>query len=312
MTGRRDLSPPAGQRPRRPQKTGLLRRRVPERPGGPQGPGAAARVIALCALAATLSACALYRTLPALSGNAASSQSAPAPPAAPSPSLTRAQATASLAEARGLIDKRDYPSARGSLRAVVPAAEQASWLDIDSDANFVVGETLDRERASREAANAYARAHAASRRLGDRSREIRDLNALSNALLDAGAHDRASVAATEASALAVHAGDVRAEATAQNNIAEAHRLAGRLDAARAGYDRALALARQSGDPAAITSILINLGSTERRAGRLTDARARFAEAQDLAKSLNDPRAGEYVQWHLEQIEAELATRGGTQ
>jgi tetratricopeptide (TPR) repeat protein len=224
--------------------------------------------------------------------------------------LTRAQAEASLAEARELIDRRDYPSARGVLRAVVPAAKDAGWLDIDSDANFVVGETLDRERAPREAADAYERAYAASRRLGDRPREIRNLNALSNALLDAGAHERASATALEASSLARGTGDVRAEATALNNIAEAHRLAGRLAEARTGYERALGLARQSGDQAAIASILINLGSAERRAGRLADARARFAEAQDLAKGLNDPRAGEYVQWHLNQIEAELSTRGG--
>jgi tetratricopeptide (TPR) repeat protein len=223
--------------------------------------------------------------------------------------MTREQAQRSLSEARELIDRRDYPSARGSLGPVLPAAEHAGWLDIDSDANFIVGETHDRELAPREAADAYERAWVASRRLGDQSREIRDLNALSNALLDAGAHERAGAPAREASKLARTAGDLRGEATAQNNIAEADRLAGRLDAARAGYERALALARQAGDQAAVASILINLGSTERRAGRLLEARARFAEAQDLTKNLKDPRPGAYVRWHLDQIEAELSSQG---
>jgi tetratricopeptide (TPR) repeat protein len=231
-------------------------------------------------------------------------------PAPPTPPLTRTQAAAMLAEARELIARQDYPRARGSLRGVVPEAERRGWHDIDSDAHFILGETLDRERASREAADAYEQAYQASRRLADPAREIRSLNALSNSLLDAGDYREASTAAVEASSLAHHQGDLRAEATAQNNIAEGHRLAGRLEAARDSYQRALALARQAGDPAAIASILINLGSTERRVGRLGDARVRFGEAQDLTRSLNDTRANEYVQWHLKQIEAELAPGGG--
>jgi tetratricopeptide (TPR) repeat protein len=310
MTRRHDPSPPGtGPSPRPEDAARPGHRRsggAHEHPVRCRWPLVAARLAALGALTVAVTGCAVYRMLPGV-----------APPAAPPPAtasdpppLTREQAVASLAAARGLIDRRDYPSARGSLRAVVPAAERAGWLDIDSDAHFIVGETLDRERASREAADAYERAYSASRRLGDRARDIRNLNALTNALLDAGAHERATAIAAEAYGLAHAAADVRGEATAQNNIAEAHRLAGRLDDARVGYERALALARQSGDQAAIASILINLGSTERRAGRLADARARFAEAQDLARHLNDRQAGEYVEWHLNQIEAELSTRRG--
>lgn len=234
----------------------------------------------------------------------------PATPPAPQPALSREQAQAALTEARALIARGDYPAARGSVSAVVPAAERSAWLDIDSDANFLVGETLDRERASREAVDAYLRAYEASRRLGDEPRGVRTLNALTNALLDAGAHERAGDTAAQAYALAVRTGDLGGQATAQNNVAEAHRLAGRLNAAREGYERALGLARQAGNQTAVASILINLGSTERRAGHLEEARAWFFEAQSVTRNLNDARTGQYVEWNLKQIDSEIQTRGG--
>lgn len=233
----------------------------------------------------------------------------PAAPSAPT-AITREQAVAALGAARGLIAQHEYARARAASAAVIPDAERWGWLDVAADGHFLGGEVLDRERKPREAADAYARAYDASRRLGDAGRGLHALNALTNALLDGGAYDKAREAATEAYRLALRQQDVDAEATAQNNIAEAQRLAGRLSEAREGYERALGLARQARDRAAEASILLNLGVTERRAGRLDQARVRFAEARDLARSLDDARASAYAEWNLDQIDQELRARGG--
>ncbi len=240
-----------------------------------------------------------------------------APPArigAPLPetrtAITQEQGVAALAAARQLIAVHEYARARAQIAPVVTEAERWGWLDVAADAHFLLGETFDRERRPRDAADAYARAYDASRRLDDRARGLQTLNALTNALLDAGAHRKAGEAAAEAYRLAVRDNDVAAQATAENNLAEANRLAGDLAAAREGYERALALARRADDRAAMASILLNLGVAERRAGRLTEARARFAEARDLARSLDDKRADAYARWNLEQIDAEIQTKGG--
>jgi len=235
---------------------------------------------------------------------------APAMPEAQS-SITREQAAAELVTARALIVTSDYAKARGHVTPVIADAERWGWLDVESDAHFLLGELFDRERKSREAADAYARAYDASRRLNDRVRGLRTLNALTNALLDRGALDKARETAAEAYRLALRDNDVAAQATAQNNLAEADRLAGRLAAAREGYERALSLARQTDSRAAVASILLNLGVTERRAGRLAKARARFAEARELARGLDDARGGAYAEWNLEQIDAEIQKQGGT-
>ena len=225
--------------------------------------------------------------------------------------ITREQGVADLTTARALIAAHDYAKARGRVTPVIAEAERWGWLDVASDAHFMLGEMFDRERKPREAADAYTRAYDASRRLNDRARGLRTLNALTNALLDGGALDKAREAAVEAYRLALRDDDVAAQATAQNNLAEADRLAGRLAAAREGYEHALRLARQTSDRAAVASILLNLGVAERRAGRLAEARARFAEARVLARGLDDPRGGAYAQWNLEQIDAEIRKRGGT-
>lgn len=225
--------------------------------------------------------------------------------------ISREQAVGALTAARPLIERRDYDQARARVTAVLGDAERWEWLDVVADGEFLLGEIADRERKPRDAADAYARAYDASRKLGDLERGVHTLNALTNSLLDAGAWDKARAAAAEASRLAARRGDVSAEATAQNNLAEADRLAGRLAEARQGYERALQLAREAGDRAAEASILLNLGVTERRAGRLGEARARFAEAQRLARALADKRADAYAQWNLDQIEAETRASGGS-
>ncbi len=244
-----------------------------------------------------------------------------APPVAQTQTaITREEAVAALATARAQIERRDYAAARGGLTRVVGDADRWGWYDVASDAHFMLGEVLERERgapddpererAARDAADAYTRAYDASRRLGDRPRGVRDLNALTNALLDARAHQKASEAASEALRLAERERDLIAQATAQNNLAEADRMAGRLDAARDGYARALALARQAGDRVTQASILLNLGASERRAGRLDVARAHFTEARELAGELNDARAGAYADWNIQQIDVEIRAREG--
>lgn len=256
-----------------------------------------------------------------MAGAGACVSSSPEPVAPPvaqtQTTITREEAVAELGAARAQIEGRDYAAARARLGRVVGDADRWDWYDVASDAHFMLGEILEREResrndpererASRDAADAYARAYGASRRLGDRPRGVRDLNALTNALLDARAHQKASEAAREALRLAERERDLVAQATAQNNLAEADRMAGRLDTARDGYARALALARQAGDRVTQASILLNLGASERRAGRLDVARAHFTEARDLARELNDARAGAYADWNIQQIDAE--TRG---
>jgi tetratricopeptide (TPR) repeat protein len=224
--------------------------------------------------------------------------------------ITREQAVATLVDARALVERHDYARARARVAPVLVEAQRWGWAEVEADGQYLLGEMLDRERTPRAAADAYARAYDASRRLGDRARGLLALNALTNALLDAGAAAKAREAAGEALRLATREQDVAAQATAQNNFAEADRIAGKLDAAREGYERALALARQASDRAAVASILLNLGAAERRAGRLDAARARFVEAQDLARSLDDTRAGAYARWNLEQIEADITQRGG--
>jgi tetratricopeptide (TPR) repeat protein len=195
------------------------------------------------------------------------------------------------------------------LDTVVADAERWEWLDLAADAHFLRGEVADRDGKPRDAADGYARAYAASRRQGDPRRGVRDLNALTNALLDAGAYDKAAEVADEAGRLAGQAQELGAEATAHNNLGEARRLAGRLDEARMAYERALALARRADDPTAVASILLNLGALERRAGRLAQARAHFVEARDLARRLDDRRASEYAQRSLEQLEGALPGAG---
>jgi tetratricopeptide (TPR) repeat protein len=224
--------------------------------------------------------------------------------------VSHEQAVAALGTARTSISRRDHASARETLAPIMVDAERWGWLDVASDGHFLLGEMLDRDRNPRAAADEYTRAYDGSRRLGDRKRGLRDLNALSNSFLDAGAHAKASEAAAEAYRLAVSEGDLMAQATAQNNLAEANRLAGRLDAAREGYERALDAARRAGEPAASAAILLNLGVTERRAGRLAEARDRFTAASELAQVLGDERAGAYARWNLEQIEAEVRAREG--
>jgi tetratricopeptide (TPR) repeat protein len=224
--------------------------------------------------------------------------------------ITHEQAVDVLKRARQLVERHDYEQAHAQVTTVLGDAERWDWLDVLADGQFLLGEVADRERKPRDAADAYARAYDASRKQGDLERGVRVLNALTNALLDAGAWGKAHDAAVEASQLAARQGDLPAQATAENNLAEADRLAGRLPEARQGYERALQLARQAGDGAAAASILLNLGVTERQAGRLEEARTRFVEAQRLARALADPRADAYAQWHLDQIEAEIRAAGG--
>ncbi len=241
-----------------------------------------------------------------------------APPRAAAPALVAApttisheQAVRALADARQLIERHDYAAARARVASVLGDADRWEWFDVVADGQFLQGELADRLRTPREAADAYARAYDGARKLGDLERGVRALNALTNALLDAGAWDKARESAGTASRLAAGRGDLRAEATAQNNLAEVDRIAGRFADARRGYEHALELARQAGDRAAEAAILLNLGVTERQAGRLGPARARFAAAQRLARVLDDKRADAYAQWHLDQLEAEIRGNGGT-
>ena len=241
-----------------------------------------------------------------------------APPRAGAPALVAAQTTISheqavgaLSDARQLVERHDYAAARARATSVLGDADRWEWFDVVADGQFLLGELADRLRTPREAADAYARAYDGARKLGDLERGVRALNALTNALLDAGAWDKAREAAGAASRLAARRGDPRAEATAENNLAEVDRIAGRFAQARQGYERALRLAHQAGDRAAEAAILLNLGVTERRAGRLGPARERFAAAQRLARALDDKRADAYAQWHLDQLEAEIRRSGGT-
>jgi len=241
-----------------------------------------------------------------------------APPRAGAPALVAAQTTISheqavgaLSDARQLVERHDYAAARARATSVLGDADRWEWFDVVADGQFLLGELADRLRTPREAADAYARAYDGARKLGDLERGVRALNALTNALLDAGAWDKAREAAGAASRLAARRGDPRAEATAENNLAEVDRIAGRFAQARQGYERALRLAHQAGDRAAEAAILLNLGVTERRAGRLGPARERFAAAQRLARALDDKRADAYAQWHLDQLEAEIRRSGAT-
>ncbi|PYM83635.1 MAG: hypothetical protein DME09_10325 [Candidatus Rokuibacteriota bacterium] len=241
-----------------------------------------------------------------------------APPRAGAPALVAAQTTISheqavgaLSDARQLVERHDYAAARARVTSVLGDADRWEWFDVVADGQFLLGELADRLRTPREAADAYARAYDGARKLGDLERGVRALNALTNALLDAGAWDKAREAAGAASRLAARRGDPRAEATAENNLAEVDRIAGRFAEARQGYERALRLAHQAGDRAAEAAILLNLGVTERRAGRLGPARERFAAAQRLARALDDKRADAYAQWHLDQLEAEIRRSGAT-
>jgi len=241
-----------------------------------------------------------------------------APPRAGAPALVAAQTTISheqavgaLSDARQLVERHDYAAARARATSVLGDADRWEWFDVVADGQFLLGELADRLRTPREAADAYARAYDGARKLGDLERGVRALNALTNALLDAGAWDKAREAAGAASRLAARRGDPRAEATAENNLAEVDRIAGRFAEARQGYERALRLAHQAGDRAAEAAILLNLGVTERRAGRLGPARERFAAAQRLARALDDKRADAYAQWHLDQLEAEIRRSGAT-
>jgi len=241
-----------------------------------------------------------------------------APPRAGAPALVAAQTTISheqavgaLSDARQLVERHDYAAARARVTSVLGDADRWEWFDVVADGQFLLGELADRLRTPREAADAYARAYDGARKLGDLERGVRALNALTNALLDAGAWDKAREAAGAASRLAARRGDPRAEATAENNLAEVDRIAGRFAQARQGYERALRLAHQAGDRAAEAAILLNLGVTERRAGRLGPARERFAAAQRLARALDDKRADAYAQWHLDQLEAEIRRSGAT-
>jgi tetratricopeptide (TPR) repeat protein len=258
----------------------------------------------------------LARALTIAAVVAISAACAPPPPRVAAPlsvdrqtAISRDQAWQALAAARAAIGDGDYSSAKATAASVIPDAERWGWLDAASDARFLLGEIADREREPRVASDAYARAYDASRRLGDRARGTRDLNALTNALLDAGALPKASEAATEALRLAEQEQNLAAQATAQNNLGEAHRLAGRLTEAREAYEQALGHARRSRDRVVVASVLLNLGALEQRAGRLAQARSRFTEARDLARSLGDSRAGDYAQRNLELLDAEIS-RGG--
>jgi tetratricopeptide (TPR) repeat protein len=239
------------------------------------------------------------------------------PPVAPAAveiptAITRDGAANALRSARGLAGRREYPQARAALQKIVPDAERWGWLDIAADAHFMIGETYERERAVRDGADAYARSYDASRRAGDAARGVRALNALANALLDAGAYDKALEVSTEAARLAARDRAPAAQATAQNNLGEAHRLSGRFAEARDAYGRALALAREAGDQRAQVAVLVNLGATERRTSRFADARRHFTEARELAGRLNDTQAVTYAQWNLDQIDAESAGDRGRQ
>ena len=226
---------------------------------------------------------------------------------APAPTgITQDQAVARLREARAVAGRGEVARAREMVQTVIPDAERWGWQEVAADAHFMVGEMRDRERSARDAADAYARSYVASRRLTDAARGVRALNALANALLDAGALDKSMEASREAQKLAARDGILGGQATALNNLGEAHRLAGRLAEARDAYDRALRLAREAGDRRAEMAILLNLGSTERRLARQDDARRHFATAREIGLSLNDRRAASYAQWNLDQIDAELS------
>ena len=64
---------------------------------------------------------------------------APAMPEAQS-SITREQAAAELVTARAFIVTSDYAKARGHVTPVIADAERWGWLDVESDAHFLLGE----------------------------------------------------------------------------------------------------------------------------------------------------------------------------
>ena len=233
---------------------------------------------------------------------------APAPSAERTTAITQELAVERLKQARALAARGDTARAREVLQTVIPDAERWQWQEVAADAHFMMGEMRDRERSARDAADAYARSFDASRRLVDAARGVRALNALANALLDAGALDKSMEASREALRLAMRDGIVGGQATALNNLGEAHRMAGRLGDARDDYDRALRFARESGDRRAEMAILMNLGATERKLARHDDARRHFATAREIGLGLQDRPAVSYAQWNLDQIDAELKAR----
>jgi len=259
------------------------------------------RALAITAVALLAAGCAAPAREEAVSVRPATS--APAPTG-----ISQDQAVARLREARSMAARGQTVRAREMVQTVIPDAERWGWQEVAADAHFMVGEMRDRERSARDAADAYARSFDASRRLADAARGVRALNALANALLDAGALDKSMEASREAQKLAARDGILGGQATALNNLGEAHRLAGRLADARVEYDRALRLVREAGDRRAEMAILLNLGSVERRLVRQDDARRHFATAREIGLALKDTQAVTYAQWNLDQIDADLKGR----
>jgi tetratricopeptide (TPR) repeat protein len=204
------------------------------------------------------------------------------------PSLEREQVIVLLEEARLARAKGDLPSATGSARRALAGARRGNWSDLASDAHFLLGEIFGQERLPRQSAEAFAQAFEASRRVNDRGRGIRALNALANILLDLGDYDRAFEASAQALRLARSVGDLRAQSTALNNVGDTHRFSGRLVAAMDSYREALTLAQRAGTSQDVIVILENMGSTARRQGQIEEAAEHYDNALALARRSGTP------------------------
>ncbi|HYN21357.1 MAG TPA: CHAT domain-containing protein, partial [Thermoanaerobaculia bacterium] len=139
------------------------------------------------------------------------------------------------------------------------------------------------------AREAYGRALAVWRDLGDSQSEAQALNNLG--LLDHGQGElrRALERYEPAATLFEEAGDLAQAAVVQNNLAGVWNLLGEPRRALDGYEKALALLRQTDDQGEEARFRLNLAVTHRTLGEIQHALSGYRQALDLFRLLEDRR-----------------------